>query len=173
MARSRRRESLVALANLPLLGQPARRRLLQLAGIVFEGTCDVATGLLVSRDGPLVIGDGASLNHGVYVDTAAPVRIGARVGVADHVRIVTATHETGPSVERPGTWVAAPVTIEDGCWIGSGATILPGVTVAPGCVVGAGAVITADTQPDGLYVGVPARRVRDLGTAAGSRTAPR
>lgn len=53
-------------------------------------------------------------------------------------------------------------TVGDGCWIGANATILPGVTVAPGCVIAAGAVVTKDTEPDGLYAGVPARRVRDL-----------
>jgi acetyltransferase-like isoleucine patch superfamily enzyme len=30
------------------------------------------------------------------------------------------------------------------------------------CVVAAGAVVTGDCEPDGLYAGVPARRVRDL-----------
>jgi maltose O-acetyltransferase len=40
--------------------------------------------------------------------------------------------------------------------------VLPGVTVGDGCVIAAGAVVNADCQPDGLYAGVPARRVRDL-----------
>ncbi len=36
----------------------------------------------------------------------------------------------------------------------------PGVTIAPGCVVAAGAVVTKDTEPDGVYAGGPAGRVR-------------
>jgi acetyltransferase-like isoleucine patch superfamily enzyme len=40
--------------------------------------------------------------------------------------------------------------------------VLPGVTVAAGCVTAAGAVVAADTEPDGLYAGVPATRIRDL-----------
>ncbi|MCB7135441.1 acyltransferase [Cellulosimicrobium marinum] len=171
MARSRRRETLVALANVPLLRRATRLRVLRRAGVTFEGDADVATGFFVSHDGPLTIGDGTWINHHVYVDTAAEVRIGAGVGIADHVRILTATHDVGPRASRGGPWVTAPVTIGDGCWVGSGVTILPGVTVAPGCVLGAGAVVTADTEPDGLYVGVPARRVRDLDGDAAPVTA--
>ena len=47
-------------------------------------------------------------------------------------------------------------------WLGARVVVLPGVQVAPGCIVGAGAVVTRDTEPDGVYVGVPARRIRDL-----------
>ena len=42
------------------------------------------------------------------------------------------------------------------------AIILPGVTIAEGCVIAAGAVVNKSTEPDGLYAGVPARRVKDL-----------
>ena len=31
-----------------------------------------------------------------------------------------------------------------------------------GGVIGAGAVVTKSTEPNGLYLGVPAKRVRDL-----------
>lgn len=50
----------------------------------------------------------------------------------------------------------------DGVWMGSGVTVLPGATTGSGCVIGAGTVVTADYDPDGLCVGVPARRRRDL-----------
>lgn len=45
------------------------------------------------------------------------------------------------------------------CWIGLGAVVRDGVRVAEGCLIGAGAVVVADTEPDGIYLGVPARRV--------------
>jgi hypothetical protein len=39
---------------------------------------------------------------------------------------------------------------------------LPGVVIGPGCVIAAGAVVVSDCKPNGLYAGVPARRLRDL-----------
>jgi sugar O-acyltransferase (sialic acid O-acetyltransferase NeuD family) len=54
--------------------------------------------------------------------------------------------------------VAGRATVGERCFLGLNSTIRDGVSVAPGCVVAAGALITADTEPDGLYVGVPARR---------------
>jgi len=43
-------------------------------------------------------------------------------------------------------------------WVGLGAVIRDKVTIAPRTFVGAGAVVTSDTEEDGVYVGVPARR---------------
>jgi galactoside O-acetyltransferase len=46
-------------------------------------------------------------------------------------------------------------------FIGTNAVIHPGVTIGEGSVVGSGAVVTKDLDPWGLYIGAPARRVRD------------
>ncbi|WP_367316728.1 DapH/DapD/GlmU-related protein [Agreia sp. PsM10] len=78
------------------------------------------------------------------------------------MRLITSSHGLGPSERRAGPSESKPLSIGPGCWIGSGAVILPGVTVAPGCIVGAGAVVSRDTRPDGLYAGIPARRIKDL-----------
>ncbi|MGF1542769.1 MAG: gamma carbonic anhydrase family protein [Pleurocapsa sp.] len=52
--------------------------------------------------------------------------------------------------------------IERGCLIGIGAVILDGVTVGAGSIIGAGSIVTKNVLPRSLYVGVPARKVRDL-----------
>ena len=44
-------------------------------------------------------------------------------------------------------------------WIGDRVTILGGVNIADGTVVGAGAVVTRDTEPFGIYVGIPAKKI--------------
>ncbi|NED96367.1 hypothetical protein G1H11_13735 [Phytoactinopolyspora alkaliphila] len=54
-----------------------------------------------------------------------------------------------------------PVSIADDVWIGATATVTPGTFVAEGCIIGAGAVVTRDTEPYGIYGGVPARRLRE------------
>ena len=71
-------------------------------------------------------------------------------------------HEFGPPGERTGALMPAPVTIGDGVWIGACVTILPGVTIGPSCMVASGAVVSGDCEPNGLYAGNPARRVREL-----------
>ena len=44
-------------------------------------------------------------------------------------------------------------------WIGDEVTIIGGVSIADGTVIGAGAVVTKDTDPYGIYVGVPAKKI--------------
>ena len=119
------------------------------------------------RDGCLIIGfdvemERCYLNRQVLIDASAPVRIGKHVQFGQRASIITSTHEIGAAAMRGGDSRVAPVTIGDGCWIGAGAMILPGVTVASGCVIAAGAVVARETEPDGAYAGVPARRVKDL-----------
>jgi carbonic anhydrase/acetyltransferase-like protein (isoleucine patch superfamily) len=53
--------------------------------------------------------------------------------------------------------------IKKGCLIGIGAIVLNGVTVAEGSIIGAGCVVTKDVPPRSLMIGIPARRIRDIG----------
>ena len=52
----------------------------------------------------------------------------------------------------------APV-VKFGVRIGIGARILPEVVLGEQCLIGAGAVVTKDTDPFGIYIGNPARKV--------------
>ena len=103
------------------------------------------------------------INIGFSHDGADYLTIEQNVRVGQFVRVITATHAVGPPEQRCTIDViAAPVVVERGCWIGAGTTLLPGVVVRRGCVIGANATVTRSTQPDGLYVGNPARRIKDL-----------
>jgi maltose O-acetyltransferase len=144
----------------PLLRGRDRLRLLRSAGL------DVQT----PRIGPacyfhsraLSVGPRTLVNHGVHIENVERVDIGADCAFGMYVTVLTSSHEIGSHEMRAGAWSAAPVRVEDGCWVGARATILPGVTIGAGCVIAAGAVVTEDCEPDGVYAGVPARRVRDL-----------
>jgi maltose O-acetyltransferase len=115
------------------------------------------------RSKNLSIGPGVFINVGFSYDGFERLEIDDNVRIGQHVRVITATHDIGPSTQRGLIDVVGkPVKIKRGCWIGSGATIMPGVTIAEGCVIGANTLVNASTEPDGLYVGTPAKRLRDL-----------
>ena len=54
--------------------------------------------------------------------------------------------------------------IEDNCLIGMGSTILDNAVVHSGCIVAAGALVLsgAELEPNSLYAGVPAKRIREI-----------
>ena len=110
------------------------------------------------------IGARSYLNQHVklYAGLDASIQIGDGVSIGPGVTLVTLHHEIGSSDHRAGRWYGKPIIVGDGCWLGSNAVVLPGVTIGGGCVIAAGAVLSGDCAPNGLYGGVPARRIRDL-----------
>ncbi|MGF1788317.1 CatB-related O-acetyltransferase [Photobacterium swingsii] len=50
--------------------------------------------------------------------------------------------------------------LEDGCWIGMRAMIMPGVTVGEGAIVAANSVVTKDIPPYSIVGGSPAKVIR-------------
>ena len=47
----------------------------------------------------------------------------------------------------------------DNVYIGYNATIMPNVKIGSNVIVGAGALVSKDLEPNGVYVGVPAKRI--------------
>ena len=106
------------------------------------------------------IGERTFANYGLVLLDPAPIAIGSDVQIATNVQLVTATHPLDADERRAGWELAAPVTIEDGAWLGAGAIVLPGVTIGADAVVGAGAVVTRDVPSGAVVAGNPARPLR-------------
>ena len=110
----------------------------------------------------LEVGACCRFNVGCVLDLSAPITIGDHVGLGYQVMLLTTTHDLGGGDRRSTQPVFAPITVGDGCWLGSRSTVLPGVTIGRGSVVAAGAMVTKDVPPDTLVAGVPARVIRQL-----------
>ena len=92
------------------------------------------------------------------------LRIGPYCNIAAHCVFATIGHDPLMRGDKPMAippYVAGPITLVEDVWLGANVTITANVTVAKGCIIGANAVLTKSTEPYGLYVGIPARRVRD------------
>lgn len=91
------------------------------------------------------IEDDVEISSGCTVIDACPVFIGARTFIGPDVSIYTVDgdhHRTvplTPGLKRP--CVAAPVVIEEDCWIGGRVVIMPGVTIGKGSTIAAGTLL--------------------------------
>jgi maltose O-acetyltransferase len=143
---------------------PLRFRLvlLRLWGVQCDAETEVSPACYFGR--PEVTLGKCYLNRDVYLDVEVPatITIGDGCDIGMGTLLITSHHEIGDRSRRAGAAAAQSIVIEPGSWLGARVVVLPGVTIGAGCVVAAGAVVTRDCAPDGLYAGVPARRIRDL-----------
>ena len=115
-------------------------------------------------EGGISIGDHCYIGPNAVLFGGGGIEIGAHSGIGPGV--VIASHQN--TFARPDEYILdqpsrfAPVVIEENVMITSNATILPGVRIGTGSVIGAGAVLTKDVPPRTLWMGVPARKIRDL-----------
>ncbi|MDE2304965.1 MAG: gamma carbonic anhydrase family protein [Gammaproteobacteria bacterium] len=107
----------------------------------------------------------------------APIEIGARTNVQDGC-VLHVVHDGPYTPGGIGLSVGEDVTvghkavlhaarIGDRCLIGIGAIVLDGAEIAAETIVGAGSVVPPGRRLEagGLYLGNPAKRVRDLSAA--------
>lgn len=87
------------------------------------------------------------------------VTIGADCFISHGVMFINDTFASGQPSREKKYWKATK--IGNRVSIGTNATVLP-VRIADDTVIGAGAVVTGDILKPGVYVGNPARRIRDL-----------
>jgi maltose O-acetyltransferase len=166
MTRKLHRLLLLFVAPSRLLGSRGRVAVLRWCGLSVGPEVIMSPGVqFLCED--VSIGEAAFINRGCLIDALwGPIVIGERVYIGPQVRILTASHELGPRSQRAGADPGAGQDAHRLLHRGAGATILPGVTIGEGCVIAAGAVVTRDCEPDGLYGGLPARRIRDLPVGA-------
>jgi sugar O-acyltransferase (sialic acid O-acetyltransferase NeuD family) len=109
-------------------------------------------------DGSARIGAGSFLMPGTVIDDHVSIgeNVFFQVGCSvSHHSIVQDNCFFGPRVT-----VAGCVTVERDCFLGVGSTVIDSVRICPGVQTGGGAVVIDSIEHSGLYVGVPARKVK-------------
>lgn len=111
----------------------------------------------------LNIGKGSYVNRECLLDNAgADITIGDNCAIACRVSIHTTNHDYSNPLQRSGKLKPKPVTIKDGCWVGSNVIILPGTIINEGCVIASGSIVKGTLEKNGLYAGIPACRIKDI-----------
>lgn len=106
------------------------------------------------------VGPGSVLLAGVVL--TADVTVGSHVAVMPHA-VLTHDDEVGDFVTvASGVRVGGGTVVGDGAYLGSGALLREGVKVGAWSQVGMGSVVLADVPAGEVWVGAPARRLRDV-----------
>jgi gamma-carbonic anhydrase len=120
--------------------------------------------------GDVELGDQASLWFGVIVrGDDEPIRIGARSNIQDGSIIHVSSHVSGTTIGCDVTVghmvMLHACTLQDGSFVGMGATLLDEAVVETGAMVAAGALVTPGkiVKSGELWGGRPARKMRDMG----------
>jgi len=109
------------------------------------------------------IGKDCFVDPSVTLETAYPENITIGDDVRITVNAIIMTHIKGPRYLRETGLVPRlikPVVLEDHCFIGVGAIVMPGVTVGKASVVGSGAVVVQNVPPYAMVTGNPAKVVK-------------
>lgn len=108
------------------------------------------------------IGDHSYIGAGSILYGHVGLTIGSQCLLAQRITITPFQHTFSdsdrPIADQGGD--AAPVVIDDDCYVGQCATFLLGVGVGRGSVVGAASLVRKDIAPYSVVAGVPARLIR-------------
>ncbi len=112
----------------------------------------------------LTIGKKCFIADNVMLDMRGGITLEDSVTVSEQAAILTHINVGYPDhpLQKFYPTKEARVTLKKGCYVATGAIILPGVTVGEMAVVAAGAVVTHDVASKTVVAGVPAKVIKKI-----------
>ena len=111
-----------------------------------------------------VVSEYATIGEGTMVLANAVINPCATVGrhcIINTSSVIEHDNKIGDFIHiSPLAGLAGNVTVGSLSQVGIGAAVRQGITICGGCVIGAGAVVVKDISEEGVYAGVPARKLR-------------
>lgn len=114
-------------------------------------------GVRVKYPWRLAVGDHSWIGEDCWIDNLADVAIGHNCCLSQGSYVCTGNHDWS---DEAFSLITREVRIEDGCWVGARAMLLPGVTLHTGSIAAAGSVIARSIPAQEIHAGNPARFVR-------------
>jgi len=139
-----------------------RAMLLRAFGAKMGKNCRFYPGSKVWAPWNLVCEDLVAVADGAEIYNPARVHLGSHAIVSQQAYICGATHDFN---DPAFPLIAYATTIEAYAWVCARASVGPGVNLGEGAVLGLGSVATRDLEPWGVYIGVPAVKVKDRNKA--------
>ena len=137
--------------NLSILGKVYLRN----KNVIVGENVTLYPGVMFQGEGEIYIGNNTFLGNNtiVYSEKGYKVSIGADCMIAAMCHIINTDHKIA-SVE-------CAMNQQGTVWLASAVTVLKGVNIKRGSVIGAKAVVNKSTEENGVYVGIPAKLLKN------------
>lgn len=121
-------------------------------GVTIGSRTKVGTNVVI--DGESRIGSSVSIQTGVYICTYSTVEDGVFLGPC-------CVFTNDKYVAQKPFRLVGP-TVKKGASIGANALLFPDITVGEGAIVGSQAMVNSDVPSRTIFVGIPAKKIRDV-----------
>ena len=106
----------------------------------------------------LVCADHVAAGDGVEIYNPVTIHLDSHVILSQESYLCGATHDYN---DPAFPLIAYPMHLGAYAWVCARASVAPGVNLGEGAVLGLGSVATRDLEPWGVYVGVPAVKIKE------------
>jgi acetyltransferase-like isoleucine patch superfamily enzyme len=132
----------------------------------FSEICVMAKSSYSDIPGQLIIEDNAIIgSHANIRATGGKIHIGKNALIAQQVSLIASNHKISNEQlywDSPWDEAKTGVLIDENVWIGAGVTVLPGCSIGKNSVIGAGSVVTKSIPANEIWVGVPAKKLKEI-----------
>ena len=106
----------------------------------------------------VTIGDYSWIGDDVVLYSLGNIRIGSNTVISQRSYLCTGSHDY---TKEDFPIYAKEIVVKDQCWLATDVFISPGVTINEGTVVGARSTVIKDLESFSVYVGSPAKRLKN------------
>lgn len=113
--------------------------------------------------GKVLIGKDVSINSKSYINGCGGISIGDNTRIGTQSILIASNHKFGePDLLVKDAITKQGVSLGQNIWLGARVTVLDGVTIADDSVIGACSLVSKSLSESGLYVGIPAKKIKSV-----------
>lgn len=116
----------------------------------------------VYSPGKLKTGSNCWLGRNLTIHGNGTVEIGDNCNIAPDVTFLTGGYTMNVQKSEAGEDQRASISVEEGCWVGTGAILCQNVAIGKGCMIIPGTCVMNHLPDNTLVGGVPARVMKKL-----------
>lgn len=110
----------------------------------------------------LSVGDNVTIGENCTIDGSGGLEIGSNVVISDYTCVISHKHLFVKNKGLSNEYISARTRIGSYVWLCEGVKVIPGITICDNVIVGAGSIVTRDIVEEGIYVGIPTKKIRDM-----------